>query len=95
MGKLACNHCVSERLVLVMRLSADLKCASNKSRAGLSLLLLLFFDPGTQFPRKENENGMKTVTLRNTKKYGNEAGATVDRRTYQYGVEVTTVRVVR
>jgi len=32
MGKLACNHCVSERLVLVMRLSADLKCPSNKSR---------------------------------------------------------------
>jgi len=36
MGKLACNHCVSERLVLVMRLSADLKCPSNKSRAELS-----------------------------------------------------------
>jgi len=36
MGKLACNHCVSERLVLVMRLSADLKCPSNKSRAALS-----------------------------------------------------------
>ena len=35
-GKLACNHCVSESLVLVMRLSADLKCPSNKSRAGLS-----------------------------------------------------------
>ena len=34
--KLACNHCVSERLVLVMRLRADLKCSSNKSRAGLS-----------------------------------------------------------
>jgi len=28
--KLACNYSVSERLVLVMRLSADLKCPSNK-----------------------------------------------------------------
>jgi len=35
-AKLACNHCLSERLVLVMRLSADLECLSNKSRAGLS-----------------------------------------------------------
>ena len=34
--KLACNHCVSDRLVLVMRLSDDLKCPSNKSRVGLS-----------------------------------------------------------
>jgi len=36
MGKLACNHCISERLVLVMQLSTDLKCPSDKSRTGLS-----------------------------------------------------------
>jgi len=34
MGKLACNHCVSERLVLVMRLSADLKKVPVKQIKG-------------------------------------------------------------
>jgi len=32
------------------------------------VLLLFFFDPGTQFPRKEK------ITLCNTKKYKNQAG---------------------
>jgi len=35
---------------------------------GVLLLLLLFFDPGTQFP------GNEKITLCNTKKYKNQAG---------------------
>jgi len=38
----------------------------------LLLLLLLLFDPGTQFPGNE-----KKITLCNTKKYKNQAGINI------------------
>ena len=51
--------------------SPNLYCSESpdpQQTVSLGILLLLFFDPGTQFPRNEKN------TLCNTKKYKNQAG---------------------
>jgi len=54
-------------IVLVIIIINIFKAVGKKTRLDI-IVLLLFFDPGTQFP------GNEKITLCNTKKYKNQAG---------------------